>query len=65
MFRHPVWADGDKTRKEWAWVNQAVPGAKGWFDKTYMEAAPDIRRQLEAVMGDVLDEIVREAKSRG
>ncbi len=65
VFRHPVWADGDKTRKEWAWVNQAVPGAKGWFDKTYMEAAPDIRLQIEAVMGDVLDEIVREAKSRG
>lgn len=65
VFRHPVFADGEKTRKEWAWVNQSVPGAKGWFDKTYMEAAPDIRLQIEAVMGDVLDEIVREAESRG
>lgn len=65
VFRHPVYADGDKTRKEWAWVNQNVPGAKGWFDKTYMEAAPDIRAQIETVMGDVLDEIVREAKRRG
>lgn len=62
VFRHPVFADGDKTRKEWAWVNQPVPGAKGWFDDTYLNAAPEIRRAIEAAMQDVIDEVVRKAK---
>jgi len=62
VFRHPVWADGAKTRKEWRWVNQPVPGALGWFDNTYRDAAPEIRRQIEAVMGDLINDIVRKAK---
>lgn len=62
VVRHPVFADGEKTRKEWAWVNQAVPGAKGWFDQTYLNAAPEIRRAIEAAMQNVIDEVARRAK---
>lgn len=65
VFRHPVFADGEKTRREWRWVDQPVPGAKGWFDKTYINAAPDIRRRIEAEMTDVVERIVREANGRG
>ena len=65
VFRHPVWADGEKTRKEWHWVNQPVPGAKGWFDKTYLNAAPHIRRRIEAVMERTLEQVIREAGRRG
>jgi hypothetical protein len=62
MIRHPVFADGKKTRKEWRWVNQNVPNAKGWFDDTYTAAAPDLRRAIEAAMQAVADRIVREAR---
>jgi hypothetical protein len=62
VFRHPVYADGEKTRKQWRWVDQSVPGAKGWFDQTYLNAAPEIRRAIEVVMGDLINEIVRKAK---
>lgn len=62
VFRHPVFADGEKKRKEWRWVDQPVPGAEGWFDKTYINAAPKIRKQIEAVMGDLIEDIVRRAK---
>jgi hypothetical protein len=61
-IRHPVFADGEKTRKEWRWVNQDVPNAKGWFDETYTDAAPDLRRAIEAAMEAVAERIVREAK---
>ena len=62
VFRHPVFADGEKTRKEWRWVDQPVPGAKGWFDKTYLNAAPKVRKHIEDAMQDVIDEVVRRAK---
>lgn len=65
LIRHPVFADGQKTRDEWMWVNQSVPGAEGWFDKTYINAAPDIRRRIEGVMEDVVLDIVRQARARG
>lgn len=59
VIRHPVFADAGKTRKEWRWVNQSVPDAKGWFDKTYAESAPEIRRALEVAMGRVINDIVK------
>ncbi len=62
QIRHPVFADGDKARKEWRWVNQSVPNAKGWFDETYRDSAPTIRRSLEAAMESIADEVVRRAK---
>lgn len=60
QIRHPVYADPEKTRKEWRWVNQSIPGA-GWFDKTWLDSAPEVRRALEAVMADVIRKITREA----
>lgn len=65
LIRHPVFADQDKVRKDWHWVNQAVPSAEGWFDKTYINAAPDVRKRIEQVMQETVDEIVAKAKARG
>lgn len=61
-FRHPVFADGELTRKEWWWVSQSVEAGEGWFDKTYMNEAPAIRRDLEQVMEDIAEQIVRKAR---
>lgn len=60
VIRHPVFADGAKDRKDWAWVNQTVPS--GWFDDTIRDAAPQIRRALEVSLEAVAYKIVREAK---
>lgn len=60
-IRHPVFADGQKTRKQWRWVNQDVPDAKGWFDETYKTAAPEIRKALEQVVSDTVEKVVRGA----
>ena len=65
LIRHPVFADGELTRKEWRWVNQPVPGAQGWFDRTYQGAAPEIRRSIEAAMQDTVNRIVADARGRG
>lgn len=59
-FRHPVFPDPEKTRSGWHWVDQTVDGV-GWFDKTYENAAPEIRRALEQVLENVVDDIVRKA----
>lgn len=61
LIRHPVYADGALTRKEWTWVNQSVPGAKGWFDETYTASAPDVLKAIEAAMEQVAQRIIREA----
>jgi hypothetical protein len=60
-IRHPVFADGEKPRKDWRWVNQEVPGLKGWFDETYRDAAPEIRKALEKAMEDIAQMIVAQA----
>jgi hypothetical protein len=60
-IRHPVWARDDKTSSEWRWVNQRVPGS-AWFDDTYTEAAPELRKALEAAMEAVAEHIVKEAR---
>lgn len=60
-FRHPVYGRPDKTRKQWYWVDQPAKG-EGWFDKTYTNEAPAIRRDLEQAMQSVVDEIVRKAR---
>lgn len=62
IIRHPVFADGGKTRKEWRWVNQDVPELKGWFDRTYTDSAPALLRALHGVLEGVADDIVRRAK---
>lgn len=60
-FRHPIYADGDKTRNEWGWVDQST-GGEGWFDKTYQNAAPQMLRALEGAMQQVIDQIVQKAR---
>lgn len=67
VIRHPVFADFDLNsgavgRKGWRWVNQSVPSAKGWFDDTYRDAGPEVRRSIELAMQAVADEVVRKAK---
>jgi hypothetical protein len=60
-IRHPVFADAEKTRKDWRWVNQEVPHLKGWFDESYRDAAPEIRKSLENAMEDIAQMIVAQA----
>lgn len=55
-FRHPVF--GNRS----TWVDQPVPGAKGWFDRVWEESAPEVRDQLEKAIQDVAEKVVREAK---
>ncbi|WP_347351741.1 hypothetical protein [Intrasporangium sp.] len=59
--RHPVFADGRKSRDQWTWVNQPLPSAKGWFDKSMLNGAPQIRADLERIIGRALDDIARDA----
>lgn len=54
-FRHPV--RGGKR-----WVAQPTRGGLGWFDKTYTNAAPQLRRELEQVLEQVAADIVRKAR---
>lgn len=58
-FRHPVHADGGKTRREWAWVAQEAPSAQGWFDRAMKERAPKIRRDLLVAMDRTRNDILR------
>lgn len=60
MIRHPVFADGSKTRQQWAWVDQPV--RPGWFDKTITNEAPAIRRDLEQALETVARRIVEEGR---
>lgn len=60
--RHPVHADPSKTRREWAWVNQEVPEAKGWFDDAMREHAPEVRDDVVKAMRAVPARIARAAK---
>lgn len=52
--RHPVF--GNKN----VWVTQSVP--KGWFSEPIKAGAPKVRRDLEDVLEQIADRIVREAK---
>lgn len=56
VFRHPVY--GNRS----VWVDQPVPGAKGWFDRVWEESTPEVREQLRQVLQDIVERIAREAK---
>lgn len=43
------------------WVTQHV-GGEGWFDKTWNASAPHVRAEIERVIQNVEDEVVRKAK---
>lgn len=59
-FRHPVFASGDQTRREWTWVTQRL-GNQGWFDEAMTGAAPMVVRELEQALQNIADQVVRGA----
>lgn len=61
-FRHPVFADPAKTRREWTWVRQSVPSAIGWFDRAMEKQAPQVKDEVEKAIESVAEQIVKEAK---
>ncbi len=55
-FRHPVWADAkNKTRDEWAWVNQDVPA--GAFSEALKAIGPEATARVKGVMDDIMKEL--------
>lgn len=50
-LRHPVYGNREN------WVQQSVN--QGWFDDPIRDAAPGIRRKIEAVIERICDKIVR------
>lgn len=57
FIRHPVYADASKPRKEWAWVQQEIPNASGFWTRTLLRAAPEVTAALMTVMREVDAEI--------
>lgn len=56
LFRHPVWADTlNKTREQWAWVNQTVPA--GAFTAALDSLPPDVERKFYQVLQDITKEM--------
>lgn len=55
-FRHPVYGSD-------RWVSQkAKPGGRDWFNKSWTNRAPQIRADLERVLEQVADDIVKKAR---
>jgi hypothetical protein len=54
-IRHPVFGNRD------VWRDQKVP--KGWFDDTMRAAAPAIRKDVEAALARVVQDIARKGRS--
>lgn len=62
-IRHPVFADAKtKTRRQWRWVSQNIPSGLGWFDKKIRANAYRVMPDLERVVEDMAERIVRQAK---
>jgi hypothetical protein len=61
-LRRPVFPRPEQSRDDWRWTTQLVDGSTGWFDNTWQNSAPDVRRGLEREVQNVLDKIVREAR---
>lgn len=55
VLRHPLFADPDKPRDEWKWVNQPIE--KGWFTDVVKGAADNIARRQRQVLDDVVRQI--------
>lgn len=53
-FRHPVFADQRRTRKQWKWVYQ---NGTGYFTAATRGTGDALRRQLAAAMEKVADEL--------
>lgn len=59
-IRHPVFADGNKTRDQWTWVNQEVDA--GWFDETLEAEADSVLPAVEKAIEDMAERIVRKGR---
>ena len=57
-IRHPVFADGSKSRDQWTWVTQKVDA--GWFDETLGREASSVRPAVEEALENMAQRIVRE-----
>jgi hypothetical protein len=55
-WRHPVWADPDKTRGDWTWVHQA---GHPWFAVTIQPHEGEFRRAVLDAMDETAAEIDR------
>jgi hypothetical protein len=55
FLRHPVWARGDRTRKQWGWATQEVPPAA--FSRALQDLAPEAARHLSSTITDILKEL--------
>lgn len=59
-LRHPVFADGEKGRRDWTWVNQQV--TPGWWSKPLAAFGPKLGRDLGRAMSRVVDDIARRSR---
>ncbi len=62
QIRHPVRADPQKTRKQWRWVDQSIPGATDWFGKAWQEQAPSLQEAVEAAIEALATKIVNQSR---
>lgn len=59
-LRHPVFADGAKSRRDWTWVTQTVK--PGWWTGPLKKAGPRVSRNVAQAMDLVVNEIARRSK---
>lgn len=57
--RHPVYPRGDRTRNEWTWVTQQLPGARGWWTDTLRRHSGQVRTAVIEAMRQTADDIMR------
>jgi hypothetical protein len=57
-YRHPVFPDPDKPRKQWHWVTQEVPENTGMLAKTARENVSKIMAGVEAALNTIVDRVV-------
>lgn len=60
ILRHPVFADPEKTRKQWTWVRQEV--REGAFSGPFERQADKVRGEALEAAQDVLDEVAEAVK---
>lgn len=58
-WRHPVFADGSKTRQEWRWVEQSYETASSWFEDAMRAEAPAAQVAMNGILATVAAEIQR------
>lgn len=59
LLRHPVFARGDKTRKEQTWVSQRI--RPGVFTRAYEAEVPNVRAEVLKAAQATLTDVARKA----